>query len=370
MDIVLHIGMPKTGSTSIQNMLEANRDVFADHGVLYPVSPGRRNAQLGLPARIHAMTGEYEGIRPRVAKAMRETIGSDADAERFDCAFARELERSGARRCVISCEALWSFATVPHRVELLARYLQPFGRLRVIAYLRRQDRHVTSFHAHTKRFGEPQSLDELAREYRLSGFYDYERHLGTWRAACGPDGAIVRPYERSALVGGDATTDFVETLALPSITVEPGAYGSNPSLDRTGVAFMNTIGRTVTLQDDDGLPTPLAVALQRRLCGRPGDGPPRWAASKARAFLAHFEDGNARIARDYLGRADGTLFREPVEGPEEDDPETLDHDAFAKLSAAMFAEESERADAMTRKLRETREYAVRLRAERDAALAG
>ena len=48
-ELVVHAGMGKTGTSSIQHFLRANETVLAQHGVLYPRSPGRRrHVRLGL----------------------------------------------------------------------------------------------------------------------------------------------------------------------------------------------------------------------------------------------------------------------------------------------------------------------------------
>jgi hypothetical protein len=48
-DIVLHIGMPKTGTTSIQFFLRDNRERLASLGVLFPKAAGQvRSERLGL----------------------------------------------------------------------------------------------------------------------------------------------------------------------------------------------------------------------------------------------------------------------------------------------------------------------------------
>ena len=38
MKILLHIGSPKTGTTTLQRTLYASRDTLADRGILYPKS--------------------------------------------------------------------------------------------------------------------------------------------------------------------------------------------------------------------------------------------------------------------------------------------------------------------------------------------
>ena len=49
LDLVLHIGSGKTGTSSIQRLLSKNRERLAELGTLFPRSPGRRrHVRLGL----------------------------------------------------------------------------------------------------------------------------------------------------------------------------------------------------------------------------------------------------------------------------------------------------------------------------------
>lgn len=43
MDLIIHIGTEKTGTTSIQNGLHANRDALTQAGIYLPVSLGGHN---------------------------------------------------------------------------------------------------------------------------------------------------------------------------------------------------------------------------------------------------------------------------------------------------------------------------------------
>lgn len=40
MNLIIHIGYHKTGTTAIQNLLATNRDVLCEHGIVYPASLG------------------------------------------------------------------------------------------------------------------------------------------------------------------------------------------------------------------------------------------------------------------------------------------------------------------------------------------
>ena len=49
MDLYLHIGTEKTGTTSVQKFFKANRALLAKNGIVYPVAPGKQN-HMGLAA--------------------------------------------------------------------------------------------------------------------------------------------------------------------------------------------------------------------------------------------------------------------------------------------------------------------------------
>ncbi|QYX56870.1 hypothetical protein K1T73_00155 [Roseovarius sp. SCSIO 43702] len=76
--LVLHIGTHKTGTTTVQNALHANREALAAHGVLYPdLSPhtghhGFLTDWIALPAAYRKLGGGKAGLA-RIADELRGT---------------------------------------------------------------------------------------------------------------------------------------------------------------------------------------------------------------------------------------------------------------------------------------------------------
>jgi len=72
-DLVLHIGTGKTGTTSIQSFMNANRSRLAELGFLYPRTPGKvRHTRISLSVL-------PEGPVPIVRRASA-TIARQSDA--------------------------------------------------------------------------------------------------------------------------------------------------------------------------------------------------------------------------------------------------------------------------------------------------
>lgn len=98
---LFHVGIPKSGTTSLQMAASAGRETLRRHGVLYPGTKlNQRDAVLGFMKRRWGWTNE--GIPPREAwdKVMEEI---EADTERrvlFGHEFASESDAETAKRFV------------------------------------------------------------------------------------------------------------------------------------------------------------------------------------------------------------------------------------------------------------------------------
>src|ERR1044071_8432469 len=95
----LHIGCEKTGTTSIQRFLRANRELLAQTGVLYPRAPGEEN-QMGLAV---AAQSEFGPLRKKIFKLRTWT-----EVEGFRAKLKHDLENELAggsyRRAIMSGE--------------------------------------------------------------------------------------------------------------------------------------------------------------------------------------------------------------------------------------------------------------------------
>jgi hypothetical protein len=56
--LYLHIGMPKTGTTAIQNFLTDNAEALKKYGICYP-DLGFRYPSIGIPRNAHFLIAPY-----------------------------------------------------------------------------------------------------------------------------------------------------------------------------------------------------------------------------------------------------------------------------------------------------------------------
>lgn len=303
-DLVLHIGMTKTGSTSIQHFLRENRDALADHGWLYPRTPGKtRHVRLGFFVKSDeelAKTGAWvTGDYPEPAVFRK----------RFPKRLTAELVGSGLQRAILSEEFLWQATRLSAVRELTA----PIARsTRVVVYLRRQDDHLVSAYQQSVRGGDTQRIDSFAAVRGRSAAYDYASRLAGWQRDVAPDELVVRRFESAHFPGGSLYQDF-----LTSAGVDVAADGlatpprRNESLDADAVEFV----RIYNLHriENEGL-TPAQVRngwVSQRLAAMPEQGPTLTVSPAVLdEVMARHAESNRVVAREHLGLS-GDLFEAP-----------------------------------------------------------
>jgi hypothetical protein len=332
LDLVLHVGTGKAGSTTIQQFLRINRDALAEHGVLVPRTPGRaRHERLGL----------YIQAGPELAAApewyqQKGWPGTppDADPRRFRRAFRRrlfdEIERSGLSRAVFSDEVLF-WRCSDGAVRRLRRFTDRIAKdVRIVVYLRRQDDHMVSRYQQLVKVGWVQRLDAWARE-DMRRAYDYHTALRRQERLMGPRELVVRRFEARSFVDGSLTQDFLDAAGIDvrADALEPvRAY--NNSLDADSVEFLRLLnlhrvteeGAEPGLVDNRALVARLMPAASGPVLTLPDP--------TLDAFMEQWQEANRRVAIEYLDDPTGQLFRAPRKSrntttEQRLDPKRLDH---------------------------------------------
>ena len=113
MKTIVHIGMPKTGSTALQGCLQKSAAYLARRGVLYPENPPGRwssNHQL-----LQALAAPFESSRRRheVGGATSPRTTSATKSEEFFHHVRRQIETQRPAGLILSTENL--FRPLPGR---------------------------------------------------------------------------------------------------------------------------------------------------------------------------------------------------------------------------------------------------------------
>ncbi len=325
--LTLHIGLSKTGSSSIQRVLAGQRPAMQEAGIYYPRSPGWANHAL-LPASLVRDPAILWGFHPGTWEGMSQA----ARLARFRREWDEEMAAlpDWATACVISAEQIGGLLRHDDEVQRLADLLSlHFATMRVIVYLRRQDSHLASAYSQWLRGGilhEPR-LPEEGPEAHFE--YDYGPMLDMYASAFGEAAICPRIFARNRLVGGDVVEDFMAAAGF-RIPLPPEApqKNANAGIAQDAQAMMLLAGRRMEAAagDKSWRDRPVwrrfAESVGERFPGR-GWRPTQ---AEARAFLARYADTNeharARFFPDQPSLFDMDMSDLPI-SPEPADPATL-----------------------------------------------
>jgi hypothetical protein len=289
-DLVLHIGTEKTGSTSIQHFLAKNRLPLREAGILFPRAPGLDNQ------RALTVIAE-ESTEDNVLRSMFGVRTPD-DLDRFRADLRQklweELAAGGCSRVVMSNEHCSSRLRHPLQVEYLRTFLSEFfDRIRILVYIRRQDDFLVSTYSTMVKTGRTVPI-EVPRTKAHTRRYDHWVLLSLWAKVFGRENIICRRYDRADLVEGDVIHDFGAQIGIPKTPdfERPGV--TNESLDADALEFLRVFNRYF---NRTGYRSKLIKTLAAI-----SNGPLVTLPEKELAdFMACFRESNEMVALEYLG---------------------------------------------------------------------
>lgn len=319
-DVVLHLGTGKTGTTTIQHLMRDSRPALAEQGVLYPRTPGAlRHARFGLSFRSDA---ELESMP---AWHQMRAQSPERFRRRFTRRLRAEIADAAPSTVVFSDEALYGLTR--DSVSRLREFTDSLGgQTRLVVYLRRQDDHLASDYQQHVKIGEVRRLVRWAADHDRSATYAYARTLARWEAAMAPTQLAVRRFERTAFKGGSLEADFLDAAGLSGVEPTP-IPRKNESLDAETVEFLRILNLHLVAHTGETAGLIDHRELVRRLAEH-SSGPTLTLPERdLDVFLSRWADSNRETASKYFG--DTELFREPRRTATTDvqllDPDRVDH---------------------------------------------
>lgn len=204
MKLYLHIGIAKTGTTSLQNFLYLNRMHLAEQGVLYPASVTDQVLILYDNRGHNAMVWNQRWSRC--------TQRLQAELRASDCSCA-----------ILSAEVLQQQLNTVDRIRDLHGWLRQLGfdHTEVIVYLREPGAWFCSYisqlvrNSTIRRYTADDLTQLLPQHFDVTrSILDYRGTVEQWGEVFGQEHLQVRLFERECLQGGDLLRDFMQTLGL------------------------------------------------------------------------------------------------------------------------------------------------------------
>ena len=359
---LFHVGIPKSGTTSLQMAASAGRETLRGHGVLYPGTKlNQRDAVLGFMGRRWGWTAA--GVPPRQAwdELMAEI---EADTERrvlFGHEFASEADAETAKR-----------------------FIDAIGeRQHVVVTLRSPGAILPSAWQQYVKAGVPIAFDDWLGSVIADppdrsvtkGFHDRNDQAGVvqrWAGAAGPDRVtvVVLDKQRPELL----FDTFEKLLGLPSGTLaaqELGGFASNRGLTVPEAELflaLNAIIRPHNIEWDDFQRMVRNGALKRLMDHRTSDEErpmlPPWAVKRAAEIGAGYAEAIAATGVHVVGNLDQLAEEVPARPHDDPPPTQISVELAAEAMAGMLSAATHRGATFDEKDEQAAEREVAMRQAR------
>ncbi len=327
MNLYIHIGRPKTGTTAIQKFLSRHRKELLEQGFLYPES------------------GQYDDAHHGLALALNHSPPDGVkhfpvpDLASYVQALKSEISKLNPESVVLSSE-FFSLLTAAAQDEAKKKLLELFDgfNVKIVTYFRNQVNFLESTYSQEiKNAAMTRSLsfDEYEETYLKRKAIDYYWSANQWAKVFGKDAVIVRPFEKSQLTDGDVISDFASVVGISLNGISRQERRPvNVGLTCQRIDVLNRLSLLPLSKSEKHLvfSTIMEMAMlpseERRYTFLSGE--------MKRKIARDYADSNKRLAVEFLNRDDGILFLESEE----------EVAAFDELTGEFIAELAHRIDSM------------------------
>ena len=301
--LLIHIGMSKTGTSALQSFLYNNMEKLEEYGWCYP---DFSQELFGIP-----FVSKQKEINGGVFYKERGKF--DKQSENWIRAWKLILRILRRKNVIVSEERICIWNTN----ELLKAAKEEYNNIKVIIYLRRQDKAIESMW--NQRVKNPIGCYQTFQEFihvnagvEYSYCY-YKKQLDEISKIIGKENLIVRVYEKEQLCGAYHTTesDFMSVLGIePDWKDWKKSRIPNYRLDENYLEIKRIFNSIRLVCGDDLVQGQYWQYFKElsRTFGKARDELGYFTIEERQNFLKKFAFENEMIAREYLNRKDGVLF--------------------------------------------------------------
>lgn len=272
MKAIVHIGMRKTGSTTLQAYLFQNKQALASQGFRYHLNASRHRPQWEYPFAALAQVNRLpRGHRVRVTygartveEARRTTEPAITMLKTFPNVFSEPV-------ALFSSEFITDLLDATDAIEAFdSLFAEVFDETHYVMYFRQPSEFILSEHSLRVRNGWDDTLDELidAEKNRASLF----ETANQWASVVGRERLTVRLFDPDFMVDGDLLSDFCAVCGIEPTGMQQ-VPRMNEALTHTGVEVLRALNTKVSVLRSDETRNPSRTALPHRVSELTTDGP-------------------------------------------------------------------------------------------------
>lgn len=315
MKAIVHIGAPKTGSSTIQEFLFRNTAALAERGFRFHRNVEGRGSQYEYPLAALASIGR---LLPGREEQTRYSSTDLAAHQATGAAVVAELAANRARWqepvALFSSEHIFPWLRSVEEMQALdALFRKDFSEVRYILYIRNQEDLIVSEYSEILKRGSNLRLQGLI-DQRMNSL-DHEPRTRMWVQAVGRQNFDLRLMDPTYLKDGDLLADYALACGfdLQGLEIPPRI---NESLTAPAAEALRMLNERIPQLLHDASPNPLRKGLIHHLMDLSPEDAPRLAlsADQRAQVLDRVGAANESLRAEFFpDRA--TLFSPPRERP-------------------------------------------------------
>lgn len=304
--LYIHIGTPKTATTAIQEFCLENQEALKQKGYCYPIFP------FDYPDAPQTRNGHF-------LVGVAHDFGLEEAEETRKKEFRQGMDQVNRLfqeydNVILSDEIIWR-STLEQRKDLWKQLKQESEagnfQVKVIVYLRRQDTFCVSWWNQLVKMGTRDVARDSLKAYMENVppamQLDYYKKLEKISEALGKENVLVRRFGREYFEGGSIYTDFLQTVGLK---LEDGFTIAKDMRNYSLEGNNHEIKRILNSLQMDKVQNRFFLEVLTE-CSKVSEKRYSYAMlseEEIRKFLEPYQEGNQRIAQEYLNTEEG-LFQ-------------------------------------------------------------
>lgn len=275
MQLFVHIGQPKTGSSTLQAFFNRNRETLLAQGYLYPKTLN--------PTNHGDLTVEAMG---RVQRSLVPRMGGDFDAAAEKSkeswrSIAHQIKEYSPKHVIISSEFFFAAKHSEKLKRLIDEFIQPSEDPKFIAYMRTPSEHYVSLLQQAVKASHTPPMPKNPGLHHLNRYSS----LGSVEA---------RKFSRNSLVGNDIILDACHAMGIEHSSLSTTIGESNTSISAEGIILLQRY-RHIVHPNDDNVFTKDTQELLRRIIRVESKNPESFTKAKLKPRIAQHLDSPTDI---------------------------------------------------------------------------
>lgn len=242
----LHIGTPKTATTTIQEFLAVNKDALLANGTIYTSSAGEEN-------NFYVALAAYNADR-RDELTRLNHVNSDSDLITLQKQIIDDLKTEIAIKAklvnnnanvILSSEFIHLLLRTPEELARLKSVLHEIGidDIEIIVYLRNPADLAASYFSTSVKMGVTHDVPQSPEQDRYQHLCDHKGTIERFTSVFGKDKVTPRLFEKSLFYKDSIVADFLHTVGISDHENLCFPPNTNLSLSVEGIQIQRRLNR-------------------------------------------------------------------------------------------------------------------------------